>query len=125
MKEVITTPDGMKLTAQYRAVYQDRRMKAEKKCMAVWNPKRTGQSMAAQQLFDTYKEALTELGKMIWKLNHRKAGVETTVCNGIGIDLVVDEQTAKDGEIVYWEIQKRWVSDWEVLETAETNAVSA
>ena len=120
MREVITTPDGLKLTAKYRAVYQDRRLKAENKCMFVWNPKQAGKAMHVQQLFDTQEEARQELAKMIQQMNNRKPGIETTVCGGIGIDLVVDEQAAKDGEIIYWEIQKRWVSDWEVQDKAQS-----
>lgn len=118
MKEVITTPDGMKLTATYRAIYQDRRMKAENKFMPVWNPKHSGRSMAVQQQFDTYEEAKAELAKTICWLN-RGARVETTSCGGIGIDLVIDEETAKDHEIIYWEIQKQWRSNWEITDTSK------
>ena len=117
MKEVITTPDGMKLTAQYRAVYQNRRLKAEKRCMCAFNPKRSGQNLASQQLFDTADEAKKALAEEIRRMN-KGARVETTKCGDIGIDLVIDEETAKDHEIIYWEIQKQWRSNWEVTDTS-------
>lgn len=115
MKEVITTPDGMKLTAKYRAVYQNRNMKQEGRCMCVTNPKKAGKGMVAQQLFDTAEEAKAELAKFIRKWN-KGARIETTACGDIGIDLVISEEDAKYMEIVHWEIQKQWRSDWELLE---------
>ena len=115
MKEVITTPDGMKLTAKYRAVYQNRTMKREGRCMCVSNPKKAGKGLAAQQLFDTAEEAKVELAKLIRERN-KGARIETTTCGMIGIDLVIDEESAKHMEIVHWEIQKQWRSDWELLE---------
>lgn len=117
MKEVITTPDGMKLTAQYRAVYQNRRLKAEKRLMFVFNPKRGGQSIASQQLFDTAEEAKKALANEIRAMN-KGARVETTRCGEIGIDLVIDEETAKEYEIIYWEIQKQWRSNWELTDSS-------
>lgn len=115
MKEVITTPDGMKLTAQYRAVYQNRRMKAENRFMWVSNPKRAGQSLSAQQLFDTAEEAKMALANEVRHWN-KGARIETTTCGMIGIDLVISEEDAKYMEIVRWQIQKQWRSDWELLE---------
>lgn len=117
MKEVITTPDGMKLTAKYRAVYQNSRMKQEGRCMTVSNPKKAGMNFATQQLFDTAEEAKAELAKLIRKWN-QGARIETTACGMIGIDLVISEEDAKEMEIVYWEIQKQWRSDWEVQDKA-------
>lgn len=117
MKEVITTPDGMKLTAQYRAVYQDRRMKKENRFMGVWNPKHISKNASVQQMFDTYEEAKAELAKTILLMN-RDARVEIINCGDIGIDLVIDEETAKEHEIIYWEIQKQWRSGWELADSS-------
>lgn len=117
MKEVITTPDGMKLTAKYRAVYQNRSMKAEGRCMCVSNPKKINQGLASSQLFDTAEEAKAELAKLIRKWN-KGARIETTTCGMIGIDLVISEEDAKYMEIVNWEIQKQWRSDWEITDKA-------
>lgn len=117
MKEVITTPDGLKLTAKYRAVYQNSSMKREGRCMTVSNPKKANMNFAAQQLFDTAEEAKAELAKLIRKWN-KGARIETTTCGMIGIDLVISEEDAKAMEIVYWEIQKQWRSDWEVQDKA-------
>jgi len=118
MKEVITTPDGIKLTAQYRAVFQNRNMKKEGRCMTVTNPKRSKGPMSTWQLFDTADEAKAELAKEIKRFN-KGARVETTTCGMIGIDLVIDEKDAEYMEIVYWEIQKRWVSSWEEIENSK------
>ena len=123
MKEVMTTPDGIKLTAKYRAVYQNRNMKAEGRCMCVSNPKKQGQGLAASQLFDTPEEAKAELVKLIQKYN-KGARIETTACGMIGIDLVINEEDAKYMEIVYWEIEKQWRSNWEVVESPEHPAKS-
>jgi len=117
MKEIITTPDGMKLTAKYRVAYQDRLLKQKNKCMFVWNPKKAGMNMSVQNLFDTAEEAMAELAKVIRK-NNRGARIETTDCGGIGIDLVISEEDAKEHEIIRWEIQKQWRSDWDVVESA-------
>lgn len=118
MKEVITTPDGMKLTAKYRAVYQNRNMKAEGRCMCVSNPKMAGKGLVASQLFDTAEEAKKELAKLIREWN-KGARIETTTCGMIGIDLVIDEKDAKYMEIVHWEIQKQWRSNWETTDTSK------
>lgn len=115
MKETITTPDGMKLTAKYRAIYQDRTMKQENTFMTVWNPKKEHQNIAARQLFDTAEEAKTELAKLIKRFN-KGARIETTTCGMIGIDLVISEEDANDMEIVYWEIQKQWRTSWEAVD---------
>lgn len=115
MKETITTNEGMKLTAIYRAVYQTRRMRQENKCMPVCNPKNALKNFALQTQFDSAEEAKAELAKMTRRCNSG-ARVETMACGGIGIDLVITEEDAKDGEIVHWEIQKRWISSWDVQE---------
>lgn len=115
MKETITTPDGMKLRAVYRGCYQTCNMVKENRCMCVTNPKNAGKNFAIQQQFDSAEEAKTELVKLIQKYNNG-ARVETTACGCIGIDLVVTEEDAKEMQIVHWEVQKRWVSSWEVQE---------
>lgn len=43
------------------------------------------------------------------------ARVETQVCGGIGIDLVVDEDLANDMRIVEWKIRKQWKTKWETI----------
>lgn len=115
MKETITTPDGMKLTAIYRGVYQTRNMAKTDSWMFVTNPKNANKNLALQQQFYTAEETKAELAKLIRECN-KGARVETTVCGSIGIDFVVSEEDAKEEEIVRWKIQKRWVSSWEVRE---------
>ena len=61
----------------------------------------------------------SELAKLIRKWN-KGARIETTTCGMIGIDLVISEEDAKYMEIVHWEIQKQWRSDWETQEKAQT-----
>ena len=114
MKETLIV-DGIKLTAKYRAVYQNRNMKSEGRCLCVSNPKKVGKGLAASQLFDTAEEAKLELANLIRKWN-KGARIETTTCGMIGIDLVISEEDAKHMEIVHWEIQKQWRSNWELLE---------
>lgn len=116
MKETIVV-DGIELTAKYRAVYQNSRMKQEGRCLTVSNPKKTGQSLSAQQLFDSAEEAKAELAKLVRKFN-KGARIETTTCGMIGIDLVISEEDAKVMEIVHWEIQKQWRSSWGLVEAS-------
>jgi len=117
MKETIITPDGMKLTAKYRACFQNRSMKKEGRWMPVHNPKKLDKPLSVRQLFDTAEEAKAELAKEIRRLN-KGARIETTVCGMIGIDLVISEEDAKFMEIVNWKIEKQWRSDWETVDKA-------
>lgn len=115
MKETITTPDGMKLTAIYRGVYQTRNMVMRNQSMCVTNPKNAGKSFILQQHFDSAEEAKAALAKLIQEWN---GGARVVATNGgcIGIDLVMTKEDAKGTDIVHWEVQKRWVSSWEVQE---------
>lgn len=115
MKEVITTPDGMKLTARYRVRYQDRWLKKDGRCMFVTNPKNARKHFSIQDLFDTEIEAKQALAALIRQYN-KGARIETTACGDIGIDLVISEEDAKDMEIIWWKIEKQWRSDWEKVE---------
>lgn len=123
MKEVITTPDGMKLTARYRVRYQNRWLKSEGRCMFVTNPKHARKHFSIQDLFDTEEEAKKALVDLIRECN-KGARVETTVCGMIGIDLVISEDDAKDMEIVWYKVEKQWRSDWETVGCSESAAQS-
>lgn len=117
MKEVITTPDGMKLTARYRVRYQDRWLKKSGRCMFVTNPKNARKHFSVQDLFDTEEEAMKALADLVRQCN-RGARIETTACGSIGIDLVITEDDAKDMEIIWYKVEKQWRSDWEKVEEA-------
>ena len=116
MKEVITTPDGMKLTARYQGLVQTPSLKRDgDRWRFVYNPKVTNPSFVAKRMFDTAEEAKAAIMAEIRECN-RGARTETTVCGGIGIDFVIDEKAAKDFEITAWTIRKQWRTDWEKVE---------
>ncbi len=117
MKEVITTPDGMKLTARYRVRYQDRWLKKDGRCMFVINPKNARKHFAVQNLFDSETEAMQALADLLRQCN-KGARIETTSLGAISIDLVISEEDAKDSQIIWYKIEKQWCSDWEKVEEA-------
>ena len=59
-------------------------------------------------------EAMSDLQKYIAEKNKGER-TETTVVNGIGIDLVIDAETAKSQAVVDWYISEREVTKWSRL----------
>ena len=120
MKEVITTPDGIKLTARYQGLIQTPSLKRdEDRWMFVINPKSTASGIVEKRMFDTAEEAKAEIMAEIRRRN-RGARVETTMCGSIGIDLVISEEDAKDFQVTAWTIRKQWRTNWEKVEESGT-----
>ena len=60
---------------------------------------------------NTHGEALEVLHRVLERFNG-EAGIEYKSCNGLGVELVVDEKTAEDLSIVKAKIRVREVSKW-------------
>lgn len=58
--------------------------------------------------------AMRDLKKFVEQKN-KGARTETTIVNGIGIDFVVDAESAQDFAVVDWYIKEREVSPWEIV----------
>ena len=63
---------------------------------------------------NTYEEAKDVLETALERFNG-KPKVERQDCNGIGIDIVIDERSAKVMEIIDYKIKVREVSEWETI----------
>lgn len=70
----------------------------------------------AEHTFLTIEAARAALEK---KIRDSKKGprTETMACGGIGIDLVVDEASAREEEIAHWKIRRQFNSEWEIIES--------
>lgn len=113
--EEVKVVDGIELFARYQVVYRDAGMKEHG--MNFWvleNEKATEKGWVACHSFKTEAEAVDALNKLI-RQRSKGARVETQVCGGIGIDFVIDEDTANDMRIVDWKIRKQWKTKWETV----------
>lgn len=107
--------EGMELFARYQVVYKDAGM--EKSGMGYWvlsNDDTTEKGWVAQHTFNTKQDAVDALNKLI-RQRSKGARIETNYCGGIGIDTVIDEDTANDLRIVAWKIRKQWKTPWETI----------
>lgn len=122
MKEVITTADGLKLTARYQGLIQTPSLKRDDdRWMFVYNPNAKGSGIVAKRMFDTAEEAKAAIMEEICQRS-KGARTETTMCGSIGVDFVIDEKSAKDFEVTAWYIRKQWVTNWETIEQSGTTA---
>lgn len=64
--------------------------------------------------YSSLDEAMRDLKKFIESKN-KGARTETQVVNGIGIDFVIDPETADDLTVVDWYIKCREVTPWEMV----------
>lgn len=67
--------------------------------------------------FRTLECAKSALEKYIAD-NNNGARTETTKCGSIGIDFVLDEETANEQRVIHWKIEKRLVTPFELVEEA-------
>lgn len=108
------------LKPSYRVCYQDRWMKERGDQFWVLENQSAiaagKKGWVAQHTFPTYDLAKAALDRKIRECN-RGAHVDTMVCGGIGMDIVVDEETAKSHQIIHWKIQKQFKSVWEIEES--------
>lgn len=65
--------------------------------------------------YPSMESAMRDLKKFVEQRN-KGARTETTIVNGIGIDFVVDAESADDLTVVDWYIAVREISPWEVVE---------
>ena len=68
--------------------------------------------------YTSLETAMIDLKKYVEDCN-RGARTERTVVNGIGIDFVVDAESAADDVVVDWKIQVREVTPWETVAEME------
>ncbi len=111
--------DGIELFARYQVLYKDAGMK--KMDTGFWvleNEKPDSKGWVAQLTFKTEADAVEALNKLIRRRN-KGARVETQVCEGIGIDFVIDEDQANEMRIVDWKIRKQWKTKWETVGECE------
>ena len=77
-----------------------------------WNLKALLGTSRKGRYYTDLKQAITELQTYIAKQNSGER-TEKTVVNGIGIDMVIDAESAKDMAVVDWYIKVREVTPWE------------
>lgn len=76
-----------------------------------WNLKALiGNSLKAR-FYNNLEEALEDLQKII-AIKNRGERTETQYINGIGIEMVIDAETAKREAVVDWYIKEREVTPW-------------
>ena len=114
------TVDGIELTPVWQVAYQDARMKRTgARFWLLANPNAPkNANWVGQYTFKSKEEAADALNALI-RERSKGARVETCVCGGIGIDTVIDEDTANDMRIVDWMIRKQYKTPWEVDEAME------
>lgn len=120
MEDKKITTDGIELIPVWQVSYQDARMKrtgARFWLLANPNPPKNA-NWVGQYTFKSKEAAVDALNALI-RERSRGARVETCVCGGIGIDTVIDEDTANDMRIVDWKIRKQYKSKWEIEERME------
>lgn len=103
------------LTPVWRVKFQDRWMEKRKEFWWLPNPK--AETMGTMNDFPTQQAAMIALNNHIRECN-KGARTVTTCSNGIGFDLVIDEKSANDKEIIHWKLVRKYVSKWEVIEEA-------
>lgn len=64
-----------------------------------------------KRYYDDLSEAMKALQKYIARQN-RGERTETTYCGGIGIETVIDAESAKDLAVIDWYIKERDVTPW-------------
>lgn len=120
MEDKKITVDGIELTPVWQVSYRDARMKRTGErfwLLANPNPPKNA-GWVGQYTFKSKEAAVDALNALI-RERSKGARVETCVCGGIGIDTVIDEDTANDMRIVDWRIRKQYKSKWEVEERME------
>lgn len=98
----------------WRVFYQDRWLQKQDKFWAIVNEASTKGGVDYD--FASAAGAMAALERFI-KKRGQGVRVETSTCGGFGIDLVIDEATAKDEEIVHWKLRRQYRSKWETVET--------
>lgn len=73
-----------------------------------------------KRYYNTLEEAMSKLQAYIAQQN-RGERTETTVVNGIGIDMVIDAETAKSTAVVDWIIKVREVTPFEEVARMKNN----
>ena len=97
----------------WKMAVQRRQDIKENKYQYIGNPGATSLRDIAE--FNSPQAAMAALQQEISR-SSRGSRTETTVVNGIGIDLVVDEKTAHDREIMDWKLVRQYRSKWETVD---------
>lgn len=114
------TVDGIELTPVWQVAYQDARMKRTgERFLLLPNPNPPKNANWVGQYTFKSKEAAVDALNALIREHSKGARTETCVCGCIGIDTVIDEDTANDMRIVDWKIRKQYKSKWEVEEQME------
>ena len=121
MEDKKITVDGIELTPVWQVLYQDASM--QKQNYDFWileNPetKLGKDGWVKRHTFKSKQKEVDALNALI-RDRSRGARTETTVCGGIGIDIVIDEDAANDMRIVDWKIRKQYKTKWELEEQME------
>lgn len=77
-----------------------------------WNLKALLGTSLKGRYYTDLQQAMRDLQSYIAKQN-RGERTETQYINGIGIEMVIDAETAKDFAVVDWYIKEREVTPWE------------
>ena len=120
MEDKKITVDGIELTPVWQVSYQDAWMKRTGErfwLLANPNPPKNA-NWVGQYTFKSKEAAVDALNALI-RERSKGARVETCVCGDIGIDTIIDEDTANDMRIVDWRIRKQYKSKWEIEEQME------
>lgn len=120
MEDKNITVDGIELIPVWQVAYQDAWMKRSgKRFWLLANPNAPKNANWVGQYTFKSKEAAVDALNALIRERSKGARTETCVCGGIGIDTVIDEDTANDMRIVDWRIRKQYKSKWEVEEQME------
>lgn len=120
MEDKKITVDGIELFPVWQVTYQDAWMKrTEERFWLLANPNAPKNANWVGQYTFKSKEAAVDALNALIRERSKGARVETCVCGGIGIDTVIDEDTANDMRIVDWKIRKQYKTPWELDEAME------
>ncbi len=120
MEDKKITVDGMELTPVWQVAYQDAWMKRTgARFWLLANPNAPKNANWVGQYTFKSKEAAVDALNALIRERSKGARVETCVRGGIGIDTVIDEDTANDERIVNWKIRKQYKTPWELDEAME------
>ena len=120
MEDKKITVDGIELIPVWQVAYLDAwAQRAGRKMWLLPNPDTPRKGVSNDAYLFKSKEAAVDALNALIRERSKGARIETCVCGGIGIDTVIDEDTANDMRIVDWRIRKQYKSKWEVEEQME------
>ena len=102
--------DGVELIPVWRVLYQDAWMK------------RSGRGFWILENMAKGWQEMNWVGRHTFKSQQAAVdALNTQMCGGFGIDIVIDEDTANDMRIVDWKIQKQYKTRWELVDEMEAS----